>query len=167
MGATLTEQGSLHSAAFHKPNPRETRGLRQQPGQRVEGGRDTSGRFLLVEPTAAVHLRVLLLPRHVQRRSPFSARGLNERVHSRSEADPCRSSLVFIAWSPALGETRKQSQDPVSVSENAETVFPAETRAGLGSRRYCFTLSAPFLGNLEVSLGLWSKSSLRRVNCTY
>ena len=40
------------------------------------------------------------------------------------------------SWT-AVGETRQQSQGPVSVSGNGEAVFPAETRAGLSSGGYC------------------------------
>ena len=49
--------------------------------------------------------------------------------------------------STAVGETRKPSQGPVSVSGNGEAVFPAATRAGLGSRGYCRPPSLhPLLG---------------------
>ena len=55
----------------------------------------------------------------------------------RRERPSLPSSLSLLRLTTAVGETRKQSQGPVSVSGNGEAVFPAETRAGLGSRGYC------------------------------
>ena len=80
--------------------------------------------------------------RRLQRRRPYLLRTTirgGVRASQTATEPPSRVAL------PAVGEARKQSQG--SVSRNGEAVFPAETRAGLGSRWYRRPPSLhPFLG---------------------